>query len=115
MQIVVTREVITEITGVPHIKELGFPFSTYDFPSKSDMSDLFVLSGSYKHWQDNMNVIPLGNLSHPVKLLAQIVMNNLFSIDHHSNLGVARGVEVVSSMRFSQMSRLISHPLLLDS
>ncbi|KAE8099553.1 hypothetical protein FH972_017528 [Carpinus fangiana] len=55
------------------------------------MSDLFVLSGSYKHWQDNMNVIPLGNLSHRVKLLAQIVMNNLFLIDHHSGDGVARG------------------------
>jgi hypothetical protein len=91
VQIVVTQELIVEVTGVPLIEEPGFPFPTYDFPSKSDMSNLFVLSGSYKHWQENMNVIPLGNLSHPVKLLARIVINSLFLIDHHSGHGVARG------------------------
>jgi hypothetical protein len=36
-----------------------------------------------------MNVIPLGHLSHLVKLLARIVMQNVFPIDHHSDLGMA--------------------------
>lgn len=54
------------------------------------MSNLFVPPGSYKHWHHTMNVIPLGNLFHLVKLLARIVMSNLFPIDHHSDLGVAR-------------------------
>jgi hypothetical protein len=55
------------------------------------MSKLFVPSDSYNFWQDYMNVIPLGHLSHLVKLLARIVMQNVFPIDHHSDLGMAWG------------------------
>jgi hypothetical protein len=91
VQIVVTREVIAEVTCIPLIEEPGYPYPTDDFPSKSDMSKLFIPPDSYNHWQDYMTVIPLGHLSHPVKLLARIVMQNVFPIDHHSDLGVARG------------------------
>ena len=38
-----------------------------------------------------MKVIPLGHLSYLVKLLARIVIQNLFPIDHHSDLGLAQG------------------------
>jgi hypothetical protein len=89
--IVVTREVIAEVTGIPLIEELGYPYPNDDFPSKSDMSKLFIPPDSYNHWQDYMKVIPLGHLSHPVKLLARIVMQNVFPIDHHSDLGLAQG------------------------
>lgn len=37
-----------------------------------------------------MNVLLLGNLTHPVKPLAWIVISNVVSIDHHLDLGVAR-------------------------
>ena len=91
VQIVVTREVIAEITRIPLIKELGYPFLTEDFPSKTDMSKLFIPHNSYNFCQNYMKVIPLGHLSYPVKLLARIVMQNMFPIDHHSDLGLARG------------------------
>jgi hypothetical protein len=91
VHIVVTREVIAEVTGVPLIEEPGYPYRTNDFPSKSDMSKLFIPPDSYNYWRDYMTVIPFGHLSHPVKLLARIVMQNVFPIDHHSDLGVARG------------------------
>ena len=91
VQIVVTREVIAEVTGIPLIEEPGYPYPTEDFPSKTDMTKLFIPPDSYNHWQDYMKVIPLGHLSHPVKLLARIVMQNVFPIDHHSDLGLARG------------------------
>ncbi|KAE8009104.1 hypothetical protein FH972_005558 [Carpinus fangiana] len=55
------------------------------------MSKLFVPPNSYNFWQDYMNVIPLVHLSHPVKLFARIIMQNVFPIDHHSNLWLARG------------------------
>ncbi|KAB8463993.1 hypothetical protein FH972_014362 [Carpinus fangiana] len=89
--IVVTREVIAEVTGISLIEEPGYPYPTEEFPSKFDMSKLFIPPDSYNHWQDYMMVIPLGHLSHPVKLLARIVMQNVFPIDHHSDLRVARG------------------------
>ncbi|KAE8009380.1 hypothetical protein FH972_005820 [Carpinus fangiana] len=91
VKIVVTHEVIAEVTGIPLIEEPGFPYPIDDFPSKTDMSKLFVPPDSYNFWQDYMNVIPFGHLSHPVKLLARIVMQNVFPIDHHSDLGMARG------------------------
>ncbi|KAE8009241.1 hypothetical protein FH972_005690 [Carpinus fangiana] len=91
VQIVVTREAIAEVTGIPLIEEPGYPYPIDDFPSKSDMSKLFIPPDSYNHWQDYMTVIPLGHLSHPMKLLARIVMQNVFPIVHHSYLGVARG------------------------
>jgi hypothetical protein len=88
---VVTREVIAEVIGIPLIEEPGYPYSTEDFPSKTDMSKLFIPPDSYNFWQDYMKVIPLGRLSHLVKLLAWIVMQNVFPIYHHSDLGLARG------------------------
>jgi hypothetical protein len=91
VQIVVTREVIAEVTGIPLIEEPGYPYPTKDFPSKTDMTKLFIPPDSYNFWRDYMKVIPLGHLSHPVKLLARIVMQNVFPIDHHSDLGLARG------------------------
>jgi hypothetical protein len=91
VQIVVTREVIAEVTGIPLIEEPGYPYPTEDFPSKTDMTKLFIPHDSYNFWRDSMKVIPLGHLSHPVKLLARIVMQNVFPIDHHSDLGLARG------------------------
>jgi hypothetical protein len=91
VQIVVTHEVIDEVTGIPLIEELGYPYPTKDFPSKTDMTKLFIPPDSYNFWQDYMKVIPLGHLSHPVKLLARIVMQNVFPIDHHSDLGLAQG------------------------
>jgi hypothetical protein len=36
---------MAEVTGVPFIDELGFPFPIVEFPSKSDMSDVFVPLG----------------------------------------------------------------------
>jgi hypothetical protein len=91
VQIVVTREVIAEVTGIPLIEESGYPYPTEDFPSKTNMTKMFIPPGSYNFWQDYMKVIPLGHLSHPVKLLARIVMQNVFPIDHHSDLGLAQG------------------------
>jgi hypothetical protein len=91
VQIVVTREVIAEVTGIPLIEDPGYPYPTEDFPSRTDMTKLFIPPGSYNFWRDSMKVIPLGHLSHPVKLLTRIVMQNVFPIDHHSDLGFARG------------------------
>jgi hypothetical protein len=91
VEIFVTREVIAEVTGIPLIEEPGYPYPTEDFPSKTDMTKMFIPPGSYNFWRDTMTVIPLGHLSHPVKLLARIVMQNVFPIDHHSDLGLARG------------------------
>ena len=91
MQIVVTRKVIAKVIGILLIEEPGFPYSTDGFPSKTNMSKLFVPFDSYNFWQDYMNVIPLRHLFHPVKLLARIVMKNVFSVDHHLDLGMARG------------------------
>ena len=88
-QIVVIREVIAKVTGIPLIEEPGYPYPTEDFPSKTDMTKLFIPPNSYNFWQDYMKVIPFGHLSHPVKLLAWIVMQNVFPIDHHSDLGLA--------------------------
>jgi hypothetical protein len=90
VQIVVTREVIAEVTGIPLIEEPGYPYPIEDFPSKIDMTKLFIPPGSYNFWQDYMKVNPLGHLSHQVKLLARIVMQKVFPIDHHSDLGLAR-------------------------
>ena len=91
MKIVVTREVIAEVTEIPLIKEPSFLYPTDDFPFKTDMLKLFVPPNSYNFWQDYINVIPYGHLSHLVKLLARIVMQNVFPIDHHLDLGMARG------------------------
>ena len=91
VQIILNREVIAEVTGIPLIVESGYQYPTDDFLSKTNMSKLFVPSDSYNFWQDYMNVIPLGHLSHTVKLLAQIVMQNVFPINHHSDLGLAWG------------------------
>jgi hypothetical protein len=91
VQIVVSCEVIAEVTGIPLIEEPGYPYPAEDFPSKTDMSKLFIPLDSYNFWQDYMKVIPLGHFSHLVKLLARIVMQNVFPIDHHLDLGLARG------------------------
>ena len=91
VQIIVTCEVIAEVIGILLIKKPGYPYPTEDFPSKTDMSKLFIPPDSYNFCQDYMKVIPLGHLSHPVKLLAWIAMQNVFPIDHHSDLGLARG------------------------
>jgi hypothetical protein len=91
VQIVVTREVIAEVTGIPLIEEPGYPYPIEDFLSKTNMTKMFIPPGSYNFWQDYMKVIPLGHLSHLVKLLARIVMQNVFPIDHHSDLGLAQG------------------------
>jgi hypothetical protein len=91
VQIVVTREVIAEVTGIPLIVDPGYPYPTDDFPSKSDMTKLFIPLDSYNYWRDYMTIIPLGHLSHLLKLLARIVMQNVFPINHHSDLGIARG------------------------
>ena len=91
VQIVVTREVIAKVTGIPLIEEPRYPYPIEDFPSKTDMTKLFIPPDSYNFWQDYMKVIPFGHLSHPMKLLARIVMQNVFPIYHHSDLGLARG------------------------
>ncbi|KAE8009388.1 hypothetical protein FH972_005826 [Carpinus fangiana] len=57
MQIVVTREVIAEVTGIPLIEEPGYPYPTEDFPSKTDMTKLFIPLDSYNIWQDYMKFI----------------------------------------------------------
>ncbi|KAE8037311.1 hypothetical protein FH972_009911 [Carpinus fangiana] len=80
--IVVTREVIAEVTGIPLIEEPRYPYPTEEFPSKFDMSKLFIPPDSYNHWQDYMTVIPLGHLSYPVKLLARIILDSEPTMKH---------------------------------
>jgi hypothetical protein len=59
VHIVVTREVIAEVTGVPLIEEPRYPYPTDDFPFKFDMPKLFIPLDSYNYWRDYMTVIPL--------------------------------------------------------
>ena len=47
MQIVVTQEVIIDVTEISLIEEFGYSYPTEDFLSKTDMSKLFVPPDSY--------------------------------------------------------------------
>lgn len=90
-KIEVTQELIASIiTWTPIISDPGYPFRFLEFPTKFDMYEVFRPPGTHRSWHDTMNVLPIGHLSQPVKLLARIMLNNIYPLDHHSDLGLPR-------------------------
>jgi hypothetical protein len=89
-KIEVTEELISSITGIPQVPDPGYPFPTLEFPSKKDMYQVFSPAGTHRYWRDSMNVLPTDHLTQPVKLLARIMLINIYPLDHHSDLGVPR-------------------------
>lgn len=79
---------IAKVTGIPIIDDPCYPFPNLEFLSKAVMSKVFTSVGSYKHWHFCQNVLSIGKLAHPVKLLARIIMHNIYPIDLHSDLGL---------------------------
>jgi hypothetical protein len=89
-KIEVTEDLITSITGIPKVEDPGYPFPTLEFPSKQAMYPVFSPTALTWHWHDYMNVLSTDHLTQPKKLLARIMLINIYPLDHHSDLGVPR-------------------------
>lgn len=83
----ITPDMISEFTGIPRVATPGFPFSDVYGPDKWTVGKAFHPAGG---WLDQNHSFPTGEMAPHVALLARIVQNNLYPVEHHSDINFSR-------------------------
>jgi hypothetical protein len=85
------------------VSEPRFPFPDLEIPSKSTLMGLFGLEDG-RAWLEQDKVVMLGDTTLVMRLLARIVLQNLWPINHHSDMSVVvwtRQNSCISRMQWS--------------
>jgi hypothetical protein len=84
-------KVISEVTGIPLTLGLSMPYpNSNPPPSMEELMKCFNSSGSLNGRNIYRNKIPISYLRAPTRLLARIVMQNLYPISRNSDVTLDR-------------------------
>jgi hypothetical protein len=87
INIKVTSELISEVAKVPIVPKPSYPFPDPEFPSKDTMMKVFAYEDGIP-WHDDEKNVALSHMTPAMKLLARIVLQNLWPINQHVGMGV---------------------------
>jgi hypothetical protein len=86
----INAKLINKVTGIPLSHALGTPFSNLvTLPSREELMVCFDPKGP-NVWEESKNNIIIGWLQSPQRLLAQIVMQNIWLISRHNDIPLNR-------------------------
>jgi hypothetical protein len=90
-EILVDRLLISNITNIPIIDEPDYPYADSEFPSRYDMGHKFTYPESMNLWLNQNSSMQIGDMAPPITLLARIMLQNIYPLQHHSDVNVQRG------------------------
>jgi hypothetical protein len=85
----VTAELFSKGTRIPLEPNHGYPFPSSNHPNMTTMQTMFApQTGLF--WLEHEKFVPLGRFSPAMRLLARIVLQNVWPINRHSEIGFER-------------------------
>jgi hypothetical protein len=88
-KIVVNAEFLSKVAEIPLVPEPGYPFGNPELPSKDTMMTKFA-SVDGPSWYEHENSVPLARFTPAMHLLARIILQNVWPLDQHTEMGVER-------------------------
>ncbi|GLT53871.1 hypothetical protein SLA2020_271100 [Shorea laevis] len=85
----VNAELLSKVAQIPLVPEPGYPFSNPDLPSKVTMMTKFA-SADGPVWNEHENFVPLARFTPAMRLLARIILQNLWPRNGHTKMDVER-------------------------
>jgi hypothetical protein len=90
VEIRIDPDLISLVTDIPLVHPLGIPFPDLDnTPSWEELLAFFDPAGT-QVWGPNQTYLPIGCLQSPHRLLARIMLQNIWPISYHSSLTLKR-------------------------
>jgi hypothetical protein len=97
--IIVDVNLISDVIHIPVIAALGLPYPNHvEPPSIEDLRMLFDPQG-VEEWHEEMQNIAIGWLQFPHRLLARIMMHNLWPLSRNNNITICRAIFLYAIIR----------------